>query len=153
MKEGSDAERVEAGETREGKWRRGERRRGEAWGGSVGYPFESWKLIQRADKLRDGQTAKQPSVCLCIVPSFRPHYTVKTFTSLWKHSPHFLMVQSWKTCIMSQVNRHTLCIHLSVMLIWCTISFPLFLLVFVFEIWFKHMILHFVFPIMACYMN
>lgn len=61
MKEGSDREEVQTREGREIKGRGGEAR------GSVGYPFESWKLFQRADTLMDGQN----SLCLFVL-SYHP---------------------------------------------------------------------------------
>lgn len=85
MEEGSDGEEVETGEGREIKGRGGEA------GGSVGYPFESWKLIQRADMLLDSQTALCVSLHCSVI---RPRYKLRTFSSLWKHLLHFLIGQS-----------------------------------------------------------
>lgn len=82
MKEGSDGEGEETGREGEMKGRGGDT------GGSVGYPFESWKLIQRADMFTDSQTA----LCVSLYcPAIQPHYTGRTFNSFWKHLLYFLM--------------------------------------------------------------
>lgn len=102
------------------RWRQGKGRemkgRGGETGGSVGYPFESWKLIQRADMLTDGQTA----LCVSLYcPAIQPHYTVRTFNSLWKHLLYFLIGQSLENRHnITTEYTHSLYSPLSVMLIW-----------------------------------
>lgn len=105
MKEGSDGEEVETGEGREMKGRGGDA------GGSVGYPFESWKLTQRADMFTD----KQAALCVSLYcPVIQPHYTVRTFNSFWKHLLYFLMENMHN---ITTEYTHSLYSQLSVMLI------------------------------------
>lgn len=97
MKEGSDGG---GGGGRGGKGNEGEA------GGSVGYPFESWKLIQGADMLTDDQTAKQPNCPLCIVLSFSL-ITLRGHSAATGNTYCILPDDQWKTCTVSPMNTHT----------------------------------------------
>lgn len=96
MKEGSDTEGVEAGVGWGGK---GGQRAGVGWGsgGSVGYPFESWKLIQRADEL----TELCVSVLFCPAAPLTVRRSGNTYCTPLSHS-----VENMDNVLM---NAHVLC--------------------------------------------
>lgn len=94
------------GRGREGKWRGEEGRLEAAW--DIPLSHGNWSKEQTCS-----QTAKQPSVSLCIVLPF-------SLITLWGHSTASgntycisLLVNLWKTGIISLLNTHILCIHRS----------------------------------------